>query len=363
MRKLTVTRSSEDAFPAIPGFVCVETNEVPDCVINGIFCKKLGTVACGASCVFPLDDASAVLFVVADPTAPYGNNMAFRAPAGPADVSVSGSFAADINRKPVFRFVTPEKSESSSSYAPQPATQPAGAQYGQAYETQPAAGQYGAAQPDVSAPVPPAPQPAPKKKKSAGAIIVSVIVALVIIFGARAVGRLVAKKVFLKQEPTTVTSIFSPSSTTSVFTFSAPRLVTVGEVSLLLSDAYQETDVPDGSDAMALYVSEKDGSAVSFLRDDSLKDFAHEYSVEEYAEFLVSGEDDMSAPRQTYGGVWYTEYKRTAGGSDYSYITGVYKVSPKVFFQVTFYSYSDVYESQRDSFLEMLDKVIYMKVY
>ncbi len=90
MRNLIITR--EKSFVACLGVmkVYIEDSLNPEITINNTPCRKLGTLKNGEQKSFPVDEASARVFVIADKLSKGFCNEFFDVPAGDFDVAVKG---------------------------------------------------------------------------------------------------------------------------------------------------------------------------------------------------------------------------------------------------------------------------------
>lgn len=90
MRNLTITRKK--SFVACLGKmkVYMEDPDAGELLINGVPCRKLGTLKNGETATFPISDQAAKVFVIADKASRNFCNDYYPLPAGTEDVAITG---------------------------------------------------------------------------------------------------------------------------------------------------------------------------------------------------------------------------------------------------------------------------------
>lgn len=104
MRNLIITRAKR--FVACLGRmkVYIEDPEAGELTINGVSCRKLGTLKNGETATFPIGDQAARVFVIADKASRSYSNDYYPIPAGTEDVSVTGKNHFNPGAGNPFRF-------------------------------------------------------------------------------------------------------------------------------------------------------------------------------------------------------------------------------------------------------------------
>ncbi len=90
MRNLIITREKTYVARLITMKVYIEDSVSGDTKINGVLCRKLGTLKNGEQKSFPIDDTAARVFVIADKLSKGFCNEFFDVPAGTFDVAIKG---------------------------------------------------------------------------------------------------------------------------------------------------------------------------------------------------------------------------------------------------------------------------------
>ncbi len=90
MRNLIITREKTSVACLITMKVYIEDSVSGDTKINGVLCRKLGTLKNGEQKSFPIEDTGARVFVFADKLSKNFCNEFFDVPAGTFDVAIKG---------------------------------------------------------------------------------------------------------------------------------------------------------------------------------------------------------------------------------------------------------------------------------
>lgn len=104
MRNLTITRAK--SFVACLGKmkVYIEDPDTNELMINGVPCRKLGTIKNGETVTFPIGDLAAKVFVIADKASRNYSNDYYPLPAGAEDITISGKNQYNLSAGHPFRF-------------------------------------------------------------------------------------------------------------------------------------------------------------------------------------------------------------------------------------------------------------------
>ena len=104
MRNLTIHRTKSFVACLATMKVYIEDPNVCDLVINGLPCRKLGTLKNGETKTFEIEDNFAKLFVIIDRFSKGYCNEFYNIPAGTEDIELSGKNEFNLTTGNAFRF-------------------------------------------------------------------------------------------------------------------------------------------------------------------------------------------------------------------------------------------------------------------
>ena len=104
MRNLTITRTKSFVASLGKMKVYIEDPDAGEITIQGVPCRKLGTLKNGETATFPISDLAAKVFVIADTMSRSFSNDYYPIPAGTEDVTLSGKNKYNPGAGNPFRF-------------------------------------------------------------------------------------------------------------------------------------------------------------------------------------------------------------------------------------------------------------------
>lgn len=104
MRNLTITRKKSFVGCLGKMKVYIEDPDSGELMINGVSCRKLGTLKNGETATFPIGDLAAKVFVIADKVSRNFSNDYYPLSAGTEDISISGKNTYHPGAGNPFRF-------------------------------------------------------------------------------------------------------------------------------------------------------------------------------------------------------------------------------------------------------------------
>ena len=104
MRNLTVKREKTFVGCAAKIKLCIEDHETGDVVINGVPCRRIGTLKNGEEKTFEIGEGAARVYAIADGLSKNFCNDFYPIPAGTEDVSLSGKTQFNPANGNAFRF-------------------------------------------------------------------------------------------------------------------------------------------------------------------------------------------------------------------------------------------------------------------
>ena len=104
MRNLTIKRNKSFVACAVTMKVYIEDPDSTELTINGVNCRKLGTLKNGEEKTFLIEESEAKVFVIVDKFSKDYCNEVYTVPAGEEDVVLTGQHHFNLSNSNAFRF-------------------------------------------------------------------------------------------------------------------------------------------------------------------------------------------------------------------------------------------------------------------